>query len=309
MFKLKTGYIASGIITGLILVFNFFQQLPDGKLHIVFCDVGQGDAAYIKFPGGRDMLIDAGPGGFVSSTGQSTPKVLGCLARYMSLFDRRIDVLIISHPEEDHMGGAEEILKRYTVGTVVRSNVVNNTKAFSRVEALLKEKHIPERIVGTGEKITVGNTTLSVLWPLPTALVQTNTPGEVLGVSNMNDKSIVLTLSYGAFDVVFPGDADSHVDAELTAQPLVRPGGIEIIKVPHHGAKTGMTPGFLEWLGPLELAVISVGKNMYGHPAPETIAALKKQTALITRTDEAGDIEIMTDGTTWHMQQTKGNIK
>ncbi|MFH0750153.1 MAG: MBL fold metallo-hydrolase [Candidatus Gottesmanbacteria bacterium] len=297
MFKLKTGYFISGIITGLILLLNFFSHLPDGKLHIIFCDVGQGDAAYIMFPGGRDMLIDGGPGG-------QTPKVLGCLARYMSIFDRTIDVVILSHPEEDHMGGVSEIVKRYTVGTFVRSDVSNTTEGFKNIQRIIKEKQIKERIVAAGETIAIGSSELSVLWPNKQNVAST-TKTNVLGVSNINDASVVLKLSYGMFDAVFPGDADSHIDEALIKRPLMETDGIEVLKVPHHGSKTGMTDGFLSWLGKINLAIISVGKNSFGHPAPETIQQLEKRGMRVMRTDQDGNIEIITDGTSWTVKTTK----
>ncbi len=296
MFKLKTGYFITGIITGCILLFNFFAHFPDGKLHVVFCNVGQGDAAYITFPGGRDMLIDGGPGG-------QTPKVLGCLANHMSIFDRTIDVVMLTHPEEDHMGGLNEIVKRYTVGTFVHSDVANTTKGFQALQQLLKEKHISERIVAADETISVGASTLFVLWPTQQSLAATR--GNVLGATHVNDASVVVKLSYGTFDVLFPGDADSRIDGELIKRPIRETDGMEVLKVPHHGSKTGMTDGFLSWLGTVHLAVISVGKNSFGHPAPEIIEALQQRRTQILRTDQEGDIEIVTDGTTWTVKTAK----
>ncbi len=291
MFSLKKGYLVSGIVTGCILLFTFFSQLPDGKLHIIFCNVGQGDAAYIKFPNGKDMLIDGGPGG-------KMPKVLGCLGRFMPLFDRTIDIVVLTHPQEDHLGGLQEVMKRYEVKNFVHSDVSNVTEGYTALMKLMNEKHIIRRIVGTGEKITIGTALISVVWPESSFLAEKKA-SNVLGVSNVNDASVVLKLSYGSFDALFPGDADSRVDSELTKRPLLDPDGIEVLKVPHHGSKTGMTDGFLQWLGPIKLAVISVGKNSYGHPAKEIITRLENIGAQVLRTDEQGDIEVVSDGKNW----------
>ena len=294
MFNLKKGYVLSGIVTGCILLFTFFSQLPDGKLHVIICDVGQGDAAYIKFPDGKDMLIDGGPGG-------KTPKVLGCLGKYMPLFDRTIDIVVLTHPQEDHLGGLEEVVKRYEVKNFVHSDVGNATIGYENILKLLTEKHIPERIVGSGEKITIGAVAVLVVWPESSFLAQKKA-ANVLGVSNVNDASVVLKLSYGTFDALFPGDADSHVDGELTKVPLSDADGIEVLKVPHHGSKTGMTEGFFQWLGPIRLALISVGKNSYGHPAAETITRLEQDGAEVLRTDQKGNIEVVSDGKSWSVK-------
>jgi len=293
MFTLKKGYIVSGIITGCLLLVTFFSQLPDGKLHVVFCNVGQGDAAYIKFPSGEDMLIDGGPGG-------KTPKVLGCLGKHMPLFDRTIDIVVLTHPQEDHLGGLQEVLKRYEVKNFVHSDVGNTTEGYEAIQTLIKDKRITDRIVAEGENITIGATTISVIWPQELFLSEKKA-SNVLGVSNVNDASVVLKVSYGTFDVLFPGDADSHVDGDLTKVPLLDSDKIEILKVPHHGSKTGMTEGFYQWLGPIKLAVISVGKNMYGHPSEETISRLEKDGIEVLRTDKEGNIELVSDGKSWRV--------
>jgi len=297
MFKLQTGYFISGIITGLILLFNFFHALPDGKLHIVFCNVGQGDATYIKFPGGKDMLIDGGPGG-------QTPKVLGCLAKHMSIFDREIDVVVLTHPQEDHLGGLSEIVKRYSVQYFVYTGIPATTEGFTQLMQDVRKKNIPERMVATGEELTIGDIRFFVLSPHKSSVAQ-GAQTNVLGTSDVNESCIVLRLSYGVFDALFMGDADSQVDGELVKRQNGSNGRLEVLKVPHHGAKTSMTDAFLSWLGTVETAVISVGKNMYGHPAPETIAQLEKRNIQVVRTDKEGDIEIVTDGVTWNIETEK----
>ncbi len=304
MFKLKTGYFISGIITGLILLFNFFQQLPDGKLHIVFCDVGQGDATYIRFPAGKDMLIDGGPSGPSLSAGKQTPKLLGCLAKHMSLFDREIDIVVLTHPQEDHLGGLSEIVKRYHVRNFVHSGIPATTEGFTQLMDTITQKQIPSRSVATGEEITIGRTQVAVLSPETTAVAGVGT-SSVLGATDVNESCVVFRLSYGAFDALLMGDADSQVDVELVKKPFQKQGELEILKVPHHGSKTGMTEEFLSWIGRTDTAIISVGKNMYGHPAPETVAQLKKRNIQLKRTDQDGDIEITTDGTTWSIKTRK----
>lgn len=328
MFKLRTGYLISGIVTGLILLFSFITTLPDGKLHIVFCNVGQGDAAYIRFPDGHDMVVDGGP----------DDQVINCLGKHMPFWDRRIDLVVLSHPQKDHMAGLVSVFDRFKVQYFIHSDVSEKTEGYDKLIAEVKTKKIPEKLVTAGDAITVGNTNLAIVWPSKTEIASIK-PASVLGATtdtNVNEACVVLHLSYGRFDALFTGDADSPVDPEIFSRQFADSGELEVLKVPHHGAKTGMTDDFLNWLYPngrsgkcnstfnqssitnnhepitnnaslCPLAVISVGKNSYGHPAPETISRLKAKGVKVLRTDEAGDVEVISDGKSWNYK-TSGII-
>ena len=278
MFKLRYGYLLSGIIIGFILLASFISTFPDGKLHIFFCNVGQGDAAYIRFPDGRDMLIDGGP----------NDSVLACLGRHMPFWDREINIVVNSHPQNDHVKGLIFVLNRYTVDDVVRSDLTSSSDVYAQFIDVIKTHHVPVRLVSAGEHITVGPTSLSVIWP---------SESHVLGVTtdaNLNDGCVVLWLHYGSFDALFPGDADAHVEPYYVGGPLAD-GRVEVLKVPHHGSRTGMTQAFVDWLKPA-VSIISVGKNSYGHPSKEAIDMLQNIGSKILRTDQKGDIEITSDG-------------
>lgn len=277
MFKLKVGYALAGIATGLIMLFGFIGSLPDGKLHIVFCDVGQGDGAYIRFPDGRDMVVDGGP----------NDKILGCLGKNMPFWDRTIDIVLMTHPQKDHMQGLIAIFDRYDVGYFIRSDVSNSTEGYQKL--LEESKDVPKKIVVAGENITIGDVTLRVLGP------------QVTPLNNINEASVVFWLRYGSFDALFTGDATLNQPFNYLA---VDP--IEVLKVPHHGSKTGMTSAFLDWLKP-QLAVISVGQNNYGHPSPEILQMLADHQARVLRTDlpaqagREGNIEVVSDGKNWNV--------
>ncbi|MBU1326819.1 MBL fold metallo-hydrolase [Patescibacteria group bacterium] len=317
MLKLRVGYLLTGVAIGLILLINFLWSLPDGKLHVVFCNVGQGDAAYIRFPDGRDMLIDGGP----------NDKVLGCLGKHMPFWDRSLDLVVLSHPQKDHMQGLISVLERYTVKYFVRSDIDNPSEGFQKLTRLIKQKRVNEKLVIIGENITIGSVNLTVLWPSSDQIARMNiTSNSVLGASvpsNLNDGSVVVWLRYGSFDVLFPGDADNHVNQNfIGVQPTsntvegLADDTLEVLKVPHHGSKTGMSQAFIEWLYPrvaksdcaadrnitiqqysnCPVAVISVGKNSYGHPAPEILEMLRTKDIKILRTDEKGDIDLVSDG-------------
>ena len=303
MFKLRTGYLVSGIATGLVLLVTFFWSLPDGKLHLVFCDVGQGDGAYIRFPDGRDMLVDGGPNN----------TVLNCLGRHMPFWDRHINIVVLTHPQKDHMQGLIDIFSRYSTDYFVRSDVVNATEGYQKLLDVVKRRSFKQKFVTTGETINIGTTTLSVLWPSAEqiAIFQRHSlaasessqesvlQGSVLGASSpdLNDGSIVFWLRYGTFDAVFTGDADSHVEDKYVGTELAD-DTIEVLKVPHHGSKTGMTDAFIAWLHP-KLAIISVGKNSYGHPSDKALLQLKGVGSRVVRTDESGDVEVVSDGSSW----------
>ena len=292
MFKLRWGYLISGIITGCVLLVSFLTTLPDGKLHIFFCNVGQGDAAYIRFPDGRDMLVDGGP----------NDTVLQCLGRHMPFWDREINIVVNSHPQNDHLKGLISVLDRYTVDYVVRSDIASSSDVYAQFFDVIKTHHISERLVTRGEKMSIGAASLSFLWPSEAQIALMHPVNNVLGAStdaNLNDGSLVFSLRYGSFDAIFPGDADSHVEGSYTGGQLAD-GSVELLKVPHHGSKTGMTQDFVDWIKP-EVAVISVGKNSYGHPSAEAITMLQSAGSVIHRTDKEGDIEIISDGSHWYL--------
>lgn len=274
MLKGTTAFFVGGITTGLILIFNFLTSLPDGKLHIIFCDVGQGDAAYIRFPDGRDMLVDGGPNN----------KVLGCLGRYMPFWDRALDIVMLTHPEKDHLQGLLGVLERYRVDHLVRSNIVSTTEGYKKFIELIKTKHIRENVVTYGERVSVGSALLAVVGPV-----------DVLGTTtgHVNEYSVVFWLRYGEFDALFTGDATMSEPFGTLANDHV-----EVLKVPHHGSKTGVSLSFLDWLKP-QLSIISVGNNSYGHPTKELLTMLAVVKSQVLRTDQEGDIEIVSDGTHW----------
>ncbi len=298
--RLRTGYLISGIATGIILLFSFLVSLPDGRLYLVFCDVGQGDAAYVRFPDGRDMVVDGGP----------NAKVIDCLGRHMPFWDRTIDIVIMTHPQKDHMQGLIEVLKRYRVSYFVRSDIANTTQGYVQLMDIVREKKIPQQFMVQGNHITIGTTSLSFLWPTEMqiakgsrARLSSTDRSDVLGTSvgDINDYSLVFRLRYGSFDAVFTGDADTRVESGYRGFTLADEV-IEVLKVPHHGSKTGISEQFAAKLDP-QLAVISLGKNSYGHPSKNIVDMLQSGGSRVLRTDERGDITVISDGQKWWVEE------
>jgi competence protein ComEC len=308
MVKLRYGYVLTGIFTGIVLLYSFFTTLPDGKLHIVFCDVGQGDATYVQFADGRDMLVDGGP----------NDNVLSCLGRHMPFWDKTINLVVLTHPQKDHAGGLASVLERYNVEYFLKSDVESDIESYTKLKDLLSTKNTQVKLVDQGQTITIGATSLLALWPSKSQIALgarlkrlSEQLAQVKGASTdveLNDYSVVLWLRYGAFDAILPGDADSHVQPEIAIKQLAV-DEVEVLKVPHHGSKTAMTDEFIDTIfsfarpGLAKLAVISVGKNSYGHPAEETITMLEHTGARVIRTDQQGDIEVISDGKNWEVKK------
>lgn len=287
-------FIVLGLLTGVV------SQFPDRNLHIVFCDVGQGDAVYIKTPQNHDILIDGGRGN----------KVLGCLSDHMPFYDRAIDIIALTHPQADHYEGLIGVLQRYSVGYFVISPVGNDTKGFEKLESLIKENQIPIKNIYTGDMIRLGDVDLHTLWPNREWLVSeigsqlldvsSQISSNVLGVASdlkdLNDVSLYFHIQMGEFDTLLTGDGDIRIQDDL--MKIVTLPDVEVLKVPHHGSRTGMTEQFLKALDP-ELSVISVGKNSYGHPAKSILDMLLEHGSRVLRTDQQGDIEVVSDGKRW----------
>ena len=131
----------------IVLIISFAVSQPDGRLHLVFCDVGQGDAIYIKFPDGRDALVDGGP----------NKAVLNCLGKHMAFWDRRIELVVLTHPQADHLNGLLDVFERYKVDLFLAPPVGNTTKGYKRLEELVKEKGIRVKNVYKGDKVKISN--------------------------------------------------------------------------------------------------------------------------------------------------------
>ncbi|MBI4100827.1 hypothetical protein HY439_03785 [Candidatus Microgenomates bacterium] len=264
-----------------------FVQFNDGRLHLVFCDVGQGDAIYLKAPNGKELLIDGGP----------DESVLDCLSSERPFYDRKIDLLASTHPQADHLTGLIPVLERYNIDYILLENIINQTAIFSQFENAVKEEKAKIYNPRAGDKIKLGDLELVFYWPkeaIGDKKIWDEDDSSEPEIKNLNDYSLVLEVKYGDFRALLTGDAETDSLEQITGL-----GKVNILKVSHHGSKNGLSEKSLEILRP-NLAVISVGENnRFGHPAPETLKLLQKAGIKVLRTNQKGKIRIISDGYRW----------
>jgi competence protein ComEC len=243
---------------------------PPHGLRVTFLDVGQGDSALVEAPGAA-VLVDEGP---------PEAEVAGQL-RAMGL--RALTAIVLTHPQRDHIGGAAAVLDDLRVGEVEDPGIEAPSADHDAAMAAARRRHVPVEIVQEGDAFRIGGLHLRILWP--------DEPG--LPSDDPNQHAVVALVSYGATDVLLTADAESDVTARLRVPP------VEVLKVAHHGSEDRGLPELVRTLRP-RIAVISVGQgNDYGHPRPETLAALRAFPELQTlRTDENGRIVVESDGRT-----------
>ena len=287
--KLKYFYASSALLVALIL--GAILTYPDQNLHIIFCDVGQGDAILIT-KGTNQVLIDGGP----------SNKVLSCLSNHIPFWDRTIEMVVATHLEKDHLGGLPDVIERYNVSQLISHSLVSDTAIFWAFRDRVLEKNIPVYSPKAGDKIQIAGIVLRVLSPqekMGDELVwRREADKQVLGALTYsiepNEASIVTVLSYGDFDVLLPGDISSQIEGVIEIDKE-----IEVLKIAHHGSKYSSSKEFLERVDP-DIAIISVGKNSYGHPTKEVLEELSNLEIKILRTDRDGEVEVVSDGKTWY---------
>lgn len=261
---------------GCIAFYQYFQ-IHDNKLHVVFCSVGQGDAVFIRTPENKHVLIDAGP----------DSSVLNCLSRHMAFWERKLDLIFLTHPHADHYSGLYYVLERYNTTYFVTDKVSLEEKEFQNLKKIIGQKHIAIKPVSRSDSIHLSKSlVLSIESP----------DSGHLELSTKNERSMITELSYGSFNTLLTGDTQSdellHVIESISQS-------IEVLQLPHHGSKTGTVPDLFNKLKP-KLAVISVGKNnRYNLPNVSVLQMLKEQKVPLARTDQAGDVEIVSDGKGW----------
>ena len=265
---------------------------PDSRLHVTFLDVGQGDSVLIQTPDGKHLLIDGGP---------DPTRVLAALGRRLPPWQRSLDLVALTHPDEDHLAGLVEVLRRYRVGIVLDTTLPRDTPSGLTWQGLLASRITPpaSRLVHpvAGTRLDLGyGARLDVLHP-PATPIAARSPG--------NDNGLVLRLSWGKASFLLVGDLSAEGEAYLLRQEGL-PLDSTVLKVGHHGAKEGSTLRFLEAVSP-QVAVISVGAgNRFGHPAAEVLERLESVGAQVWRTDRCGDVEIVTDGEQLWVRTGKG---
>ena len=243
----------------------------ENKLEIAFLDVGQGDACLIKTPFGQNILIDGG----------ADYKVIEELEKELQWWDRAIDLMILTHPHDDHVAGLIFVLERYNVKKILYTGVVHSAPAYLEWLKIVKAKNIPLMIIDRPQKIIFGNDCfLNIIYPRQSLLGKS--------VSNLNNSSIIAELDCENKTVLFMGDAEIEVEEELIKTGDLR--SVEILKVGHHGSNTSSHQEFLEMVNP-QKAIISSGKNnKFGHPSLRIIKRLERFGAEVLRTDTDGTI-------------------
>ena len=262
-------------------------------LEVVTLDVGQGDATFVRFPDNRTMLIDGG----VQRTYYDKMKQKQVdydvgkrvVEPYLDVRGvRKLDMVVLTHPDIDHGGGLGYILQNFEVGHILGiSDLPIDSRTHRRLHAIVKATNIPYSFPYAGKIQLTPTATLNTLHPIDTA--STN-----LLDQDKNDDSLVIKLTYGAVDILFTGDIGKAAEERLIAsgQDLRS----EVLKVPHHGSRTSSSPPFIDAVQP-RYAIFSLGQNrLYQFPHPDVVARYRERGCVMFRTDEVAAITLRTDG-------------
>jgi competence protein ComEC len=242
---------------------------------ITVLDVGQGDAILLETRTGARMLVDGGP---------DPDRVLIALDARIPPWDRRLDLLVLTHPHEDHVAGLARVLQRYRVGRVFEPGMRGPGPGWAAWSGLLRDGP-PHGVLLTGARLRLGEVSMRVLWPDPGA-VPLDPPN---GGTAINNVSIVLLGEANGRRFLLAGDVEDGIDPTLLARGLPR---VDFLKVAHHGSRTATTQAFVDAVRP-RVAVASAGAgNTYGHPAPSTLARLRDSGARVLRTDQDGSVSV-----------------
>ncbi len=244
-------------------------------LQVHFLDVGQGDAILIETPDGAQALIDGGP----------DSSILRQLSTNLGFFDRTLDVVVATHPDKDHIGGLTDVLQRYHVSHIVKTDNVGETGVAEMYESLVNAEGADIIYAKRGQVITLGaSTTLEILYP----------EGSVKDLET-NTSSIVLRLVYGETSFMLTGDSPKNIEEYLVLSEGEHLKS-DVLKAGHHGSRTSTSELFLAEVAPT-YAIISAGKdNSYGHPHVEVTDALFNAGVETYSTAESGTITFVSDG-------------
>ncbi len=281
----------AGLVLVAILLAVTVASRPDGRLHLTTLDIGQGDAILLETPTGKTMLIDGGP---------DPELTLRRLGANLPFFVRRIDVLVLSHPHQDHVAGLVDVLARFEVGAILHAGIPFENPAYARLMADASEAGIGVTLARAGQTFMLDPTTsIEIVYPSEADATASLPEGDI------NNGSVVMVVRHGGFAALLTGDAEGPIEAALVSRGAL--SLVDVLKVGHHGSHSSTTAGLVDAVEP-SMAVISSGAdNEYGHPAPETLATLGARPGIgVYRTDLQGDIEVVSDGRSYRVGTDAG---
>jgi beta-lactamase superfamily II metal-dependent hydrolase len=270
MNKLITGLIAA-LIIGIILV----NELPV-NFRVSFFDVGQGDAIYFRTPDDYTVLIDGGP----------SFAVLDELGEVLPLYDRTIDLLILSHPHADHVNGFVEVVKRYDVKQILLVGTPSSNAYYQEFLKLIDGNDIAVMFADARHDIRVGNYVfVDILWP------ENNLAGK--DFENLNNASLAVKISFYDHEILLTGDAEIEEEEEILDSGFDIQA--DIFKAGHHGSKTASSDSFLDKVKPEIIVIQSGEENSFGHPHKEILKKSFENGIKVRRNDLEGRVDFIFD--------------
>ena len=305
--KLKFALISASFILFSIIVFHpFSAPFADGRLHVDFLDVGQGDSALITFPNGETLLIDGGGQmnfneNYTQNDAQNEPEPFEMDGQNIGesvvsefLWERgysKIDYILATHADADHIQGLSDVAKNFQIKAALFGRMPFQDADFAELYKILQRRKIPFVKLSRGEVLTFGGATVEILYPLP---------NDTEKVVSENNKTLVVRVIYGNKKFLFTGDIEKEAENYLVQNPALLQANV--VKVAHHGSRTSSTQNFIN-AAKAEYAIIPVGKtSRFGHPHEEVVERWKNAGAKIMTTGERGTISISTNGKDLHIE-------
>ncbi|MFB3785868.1 MAG: DNA internalization-related competence protein ComEC/Rec2 [bacterium] len=288
--SIRAGHAALALL-GVAVWMLPLTRIPH-PLRIDFLGLGQGDCSVIQTPGGRVILIDGGP-----PEQNREDAAAPALAEYLaSQGISRIDLVILSHPEEDHIGELQAVAHRYPIALVLEGCRNQPTRAYQEFIELLEKKRIPRDVARQGTRIDVE--------PGITGWVLHPDEKSISMREEVNELSVVLLLQFQNLSFLFPGDVSQKIEERLCES--YENWDVDVLKVPHHGSRYSTSARLLSEIRP-EFAIIHAGRNRYGHPHPETLERLRNTGATVLRTDYDGTVSLLSWGSGFQIHTTGSN--
>jgi len=270
--------LALSSLAGLIIIIGTTRLSTSSLLRISYLDVGQGDAALITTASGQNILIDCGP----------NQQILAALSRRLRWWDRRLDMIIVSHDHADHWGGLPYLVNKYPIQQIILAQPPRLSTELAGALNNAKQKGIIINNIRAPAVIKLSdNSRLTILWPTSEQLIRYQ--------DNINNQSLVILWQYGQNKFLWTGDLEAVAENELLAQqPTGRP--IDILKIAHHGSLTATSLSWLNYWQP-KIAIISLSStNKFGLPSQLIIDRLRRLGIRLWRTDQLSDFDIWSNG-------------